>query len=108
MLDINIEVRTMKTGRRAVFALEDFMPGDIIFTWDASNTFTDEEYARLSPEQKAFVAPFEDRWTFMTEPMCYVQHSSNANAGSRRGTVIAIKEIHMGEEITADFQRTDA
>ncbi|HVU75317.1 MAG TPA: SET domain-containing protein-lysine N-methyltransferase [Candidatus Paceibacterota bacterium] len=108
MLDINIEVRTMKTGRRAVFALDDFMPGDIIFAWDASNTFTDEAYARLSPEQKAFVAPFEDKWTFMTEPMCYVQHSSNGNAGSRRGTVIAIKEIHAGEEITIDFRHPNA
>jgi hypothetical protein len=108
MLDINIEVRTLKTGMRAVFALEDFMPGDIIFTWDAGNTLTDEEYERLTSEQKAYVAPFEDKWTFMTEPMCYVQHSSSANAGSRRGTVVAIKEIHVGEEITVDFRHTDA
>lgn len=108
MLDINIEVRTSRAGMRSVFALEDFMPGDIIFTWDASNTFTDEEYARLSPEQKAYVAPFEETWTFMPEPMCYVQHAENANAGSRRGTLIAIKEIHMGEEITINLRRADA
>lgn len=105
MLDTDIEVRNTRAGLRAVFALKDFMPGNIIFTWDASNTFTEEEYKRLTPEQKAFVAPFEDAWTFMTEPMCYMQHSTNANAGSRRGTVVAIKEIHAGEEITIDFQR---
>jgi hypothetical protein len=105
MLDVTVEVRTSRTGTRAVFAMEDFMPGGVIFTWDASNTFTDEEYGRLTAEQKAFVAPFEDIWTFMTEPMCYVQHSGNANAGSRRGTVVAIKEIHIGEEITVDFHR---
>lgn len=103
MLDTNIEVRTSKGGMRAVFALSDFMPGDIIFTWDASNTFTDEAYERLTAEQKAFVAQFEGVWTFMTEPMCYVQHAVNANAGSHRGTVVAIKEIHIGEEITVDF-----
>ena len=104
MLDTNIEVRTSRTGTRAVFALDDFMPGDVIFTWDAGNTFTDDEYDRLTGEQNAFVAPFENVWTFMTEPMCYVQHSTEANAGSWRGTLVATREIHIGEEITVDFR----
>src|SRR3569832_709642 len=108
MLDTDIEVRTLKTGRRAVFALSDFMPGDIIFTWDASNIFTDEAYAALTAEQRAFVRPLGGAYTFMNEPMCYVQHESNANAGSMRGTVIAIKEIHAGEEITINFEHPDA
>lgn len=107
-LDIAIEVRTLKTGRRAVFALSDFMPGDVIFTWDASVTLDDAAYEKLSAEQKAFVRPFEGAPTFMTEPMCYVQHAASANAASRRGTVIAIKEIHGGEEITINFDHPDA
>ena len=93
----------MKTGLRAVFALSDFMPGEIIFSWDASNTFTDEEYGRLSSEQKAFVRRFDDVWTFMTEPVCFVRHAQNGDALSRRGAVIAVKEIHAGEEITINF-----
>lgn len=107
MLDTNFEVRVLKTGRRAVFALSDFIPGDIIFTWDADNTFTNEQYAVLSPEQKAFVIFYEGAWTFMTEPMCYVQHSTNPNAGARRGVLVAIKEIHMGEEVTTDLRSTE-
>jgi len=109
MLDVDIEVRILKTGRRAVFAMTDFMPGDVIFTLDASTTFTDEAYARLTPEQRSFTVWYEDAWTFMPEPMCYVQHASNPNAGSRRGVVIAIKEIHIGEEITISvFRKADS
>lgn len=103
MLDTDIEVRVMKSGLRAVFALGDFMPGDRIFTWDAGNTFTDEAYAQLSSEQRAFVRRFDGVWTFMTEPVCYVRHAEKGNALSRRGTVVAVKEIHAGEEITINF-----
>lgn len=106
MLDTDIEVRVMKTGLRAVFALGDFMPGDVICTWDAGNTFTEEEYQRLSGEQRAFVRRFDGVWTFMTEPACFVRHTVDGNALSRRGTVIAIKEIHAGEEITINFEAT--
>jgi len=108
MLGNDIEVRVGKTGRRAVFALRDFMPGDTIFVWDDSNSVSDEQYEKLSGEQKAFVRRFEGKLTFMTDPMCYVQHAENANAGSRRGTVVAIKEIHGGEEITINFEHPDA
>jgi hypothetical protein len=101
--DTDIEVRVTKTGLRAVFALGDFMPGDVIFTWDTSTTFTDEEYQQLSAEQKAFVRRFDRTWTFMTEPICYVRHAVNGTAISRRGSVVAIKEIHAGEEITINF-----
>lgn len=108
MLDTDIEVRVLKTGRRAVFSLSDFMPGDVIFTWDDSNIVTNEEYDTLTPEQRAFVRPLAGALTFMTDPMCYVQHAPNANAGSRRGTVVAIKEIHAGEEITINFDEQSA
>lgn len=108
MLDTNFEVRVLKTGRRAVFALSDCMPGDAIFTWDDSNIVTKEEYETLTPEQRAFVRPLGGALTFMTDPMCYVQHVPDANAGSRRGTVFAIKEIHAGEEITVNFEHQDA
>lgn len=101
--DTDIEVRVMKSGLRGVFALCDFMPGDVICTWDADNTFTDEEYKRLSAEQRAFVRRFDDAWTFMTEPVCYVRHAAQGNALSRRGTIVAIKEIHAGEEIVINF-----
>ena len=93
----------MKSGLRAVFALSDFMPGDVICTWDAGNTFIDEQYAQLSAEQRAFVRHIDGTWTFMTEPVCYVRHDANGNAVSRRGAVVAIKEIHAGEEITINF-----
>lgn len=106
MLDTDIEVRVMKSGLRAVFALCDFLPGEIICTWDAGNIFTDEAYERLSPEQKAFVRRFDGAWTFMTEPVCYVRHAENGNALSRRGVVIAVEEIHAGEEITINFEAT--
>ncbi len=102
--DTDIEVRVMKSGLRAVFALSDLMPGEVIFTWDAGNTFTDEAYEKLSSEQKAFVRHLEGAWTFMTEPVCYVRHAANANALSRRDAVIALKEIHAGEEITINFE----
>lgn len=101
--DTNIEIRVTKTGQRAVFALGDFMPGEVLCTWDATNTFTDDEYERLSFEQRAFVRRFEGLWSFMTEPVCYVRHAQSGNALSRRGTVIAIKEIHAGEEITINY-----
>ncbi len=102
--DTNIEVRVMRTGLRAVFALCDFMPGEVMFMWDADNTFSDEEYERMSAEQRAFVRRFDGVWTFMTEPVCFVGHDVNANAHSRRGTAIALKEIHVGEEITINYE----
>jgi hypothetical protein len=106
MLDTDIEVRVTKTGLRAVFALADFMPGDVICTWDAGNTFTDAAYEQLSMEQRAFVRRIDGTWTFMTEPVCYVRHDTHGTAISRRGAVIAIKEIHAGEEITINFDAT--
>ncbi len=102
--DTDIEVRVMKSGLRAVFALTDFMPGAVICTWDASNTFTDEQYAELSMEQRAFVRRFDDTWTFMTEPVCYMRHDPKGTAISRRGAIVAIKEIHAGEEITINYE----
>lgn len=104
MLDTDIEVRVMKTGLRAVFALSDFMPGAVICTWDADNTFSDEEYERLSGEQRAFVRRFDGVWTYMTEPVCYIRHAEQGVAISRHGSVIAVKEIHAGEEITINFE----
>jgi hypothetical protein len=104
MLDINVEVRKSKIAGRAVFALQDFRAGEVVFDWDTSNVLTDEQYARLPDDQKQYVVRYGSSWVYMLEPMRYVNHSCEPNTVPIRSSDVAARNIKAGEEITSDYR----
>ncbi len=101
----DIEVAPSEIEGLGVFAARDFRMGETVLVWDTSNAVTEEEYARLSDEQKDLIARYKGGWIRMVEPMNRVNHSCEANTTSRDGTDVATRLIHAGEEITSDYRK---
>lgn len=99
----DIEVRKSKIQGRGVFALRDFLPGEIVFKWDLTNALTDEQYAQLPYEQKQYVVRYRGEWIYMMEPMRYINHSCDPSTLPINGADVAVRTIKAGEEITSDY-----
>lgn len=104
MLDIKTAVGKSKIEGMGLFALEDFKPGDIIVAWDTSNTLSDAEYERLPKDQRRYVVRYNGGWLYMMGPGRSVNHSCDPNTVPLRGSDVAIRDIHAGDEITSDYR----
>lgn len=74
-----IEIRSSSIDNKGIFAAKDFKKGDIIIRWDISHKLTDEEYQKLSKEEKRYVANINNEHIVNQVPAKFVNHSCDAN-----------------------------
>lgn len=101
----NIHVRSSKIGK-GVFAGRNFTPGDLIlvlkgqkFKWgDPIHLTVGGDYL-IQTGHKSYIMP--------DSPGVYLNHSCKPNAGIHKNRrLIAISDIHEGDEITFDYSTT--
>src|SRR3990170_867086 len=102
----NVTVKKSKIHGKGVFANRDFGKEESILEIDDSQVVKDESI--LTQYQKNFVCDWlGDKVVLMQAPERYINHYCEPNAyvntikGTR--TLIAMRDIHKGEEITYDF-----
>jgi len=88
---------------KGVFALRDFIKGEIVLQWDISHTLPKEKVDKMSNEEKKYISFFNGKYVIMQEPEKYVNHSCEPNTTANDFCDVAIRDIKEGEEITADY-----
>ena len=104
MLDIETSVGKSRIQGMGLFALRDFKPGEVVVAWDTSNTLSNDEYERLPEDQRQYVVRYEGGWLYMLPPGRYINHSCDPNSIPLHGNDVAIRDIHLGDEITSDYR----
>jgi uncharacterized protein len=101
-----VEVRQSAINQEGVFALARFGPGELILAIDDSYV-VDEEHPAPEGEENHCDYLEAGKVVWMQMPERYINHSCDPNVyvktidGVRQ--VIALREIHPGQEITYDY-----
>jgi uncharacterized protein len=98
-------------GGHGVFALKPVYAGEILVVW-GGEIYTAEQLDDLSEQAVSLGLQLEEGLYIIpqyTGPADWVNHSCEPNAGIRgQVTVIAMRDIAPGEEVTFDYAMTDA
>ena len=86
-----------------VFAARNFKKGEVVLRWDTSIVLSDEEFKKLTDDQKRYVCLMEGKYVRMQEPERYVNHSCDPNTIAKQFCDIATRDINKGEEITGNY-----
>ena len=91
-----------------VFANRDFMKGEVVIQYNL-RVLSEEEFERLSDEEKLFTHKRHGIIFLYPIPARYVNHSKKPNTiqNFTQGYDIAVWDIKKGEEITTDATRED-
>ena len=99
-----VEVRETHDRGLGVFALRDFVTGELVLR-RRHVPVTQAEVAALSPEQRAHVCQTAaSTFAIVEPPACFVNHGCEPNALRRGVRVVAWKPIAAGQEITLDYR----
>src|SRR5258708_40225185 len=109
------EVRESKIHARGLFATAEIAKDEIVAVKGGHivdrETLREKITSRLGPveiqiDDDLFIAPVTDEERELS--MLYSNHSCNANLGVRGEiTVVAVRDIRAGEELTHDWTTTD-
>lgn len=102
----NVILKKSKIHGKGVFANKNFKKGEKILQIDDTHIVNDE--SKLTEYQKEYQCDWlKDKIVLMQTPERYTNHSCNPNSYVKtvRGirTVLAMKDIKKGEEITHDY-----
>lgn len=105
-------VKKSPIGGRGVFAVKDFFPGDVLGEIAGSKVTVDELERRfLSGNDRVTCDAFqvdEHFYIDMDDPYLYLNHSCNPLVGILGfNTIVALKPIKEGQEITYDYSATE-
>lgn len=76
--------------------------------WDTSMKLVLEQVNRLSEEEKKYVTSVEKSvYLLLKSPEKYVNHSCSPNLEVKNYCDVALRDIHVGEEFTADYAKED-
>jgi SET domain-containing protein len=93
-----------------VFATRPICRGELIVTW-GGRIIDSQEYTSLNANDKRLSLQLEDDLFLLTEvegPADWVNHSCSPNTGmSGQVSLLALRDIEQGEEITFDYAMTD-
>ena len=112
-LSPRLEVRAApEKGGYAVYALTDFKKNELLVMW-GGRVATLAEVLVLPREEQGHTIQIHDELYLapigMQEPADYVNHSCNPNAGiSGQISLVAMRDIAAGEEITFDYAMADS
>jgi len=112
-LSPKLEVRLAPDkGGYAVFAIKPIMKDEVLAVW-GGQVVTLEQVLMLPPEEQGHTIQIYDELYLapmdMVEPADNVNHSCDPNAGMRgQITLVAMRPIAPGEEITFDYAMADS
>jgi len=105
----NIKIRISPIEGQGVFALRDFLNGEIVIDWSkCSRVLSQQEFLNLSEEEKNYVSFIDKKYVLFLEPARFVNHSCQANTKALNNGDVAVRNIKKGEEITADYTAENA
>jgi SET domain-containing protein len=100
---INVVVKKSEIHGNGVFAARNFKKGETVLKWDTSNELTKEEVRKLPEKEKRYITYLDGKFVLMKSPERYVNHSCDANTTAKNYCDVAVIDIKMGEEITANY-----
>lgn len=98
-----IVIKKSKIHGRGVFAARDFKEGEVVLHWKPKKVYA-VQLARLSQDQKKYLAKSGKQYLLMQPPEKYVNFSHEANTLMGENCDIAKRYIKKGEEITSDYK----
>lgn len=104
-----VGVRKTADRGRGVFALKDIESGEIILKRTGRIVTVDSSRNIPKHIQDHWFPVGINRYLLSEPPAKYVNHSCNPNAGIKNNNdLVAIRDIHTGEEITYDYSMVGA
>ncbi|MBX7139419.1 MAG: SET domain-containing protein-lysine N-methyltransferase [Oligoflexia bacterium] len=104
MKEQDIEIRPSRIAGLGVFALREFLPGEIVIRWDLTKLVEAGQLDSVDPEELHFLCRYdESRFLINQPPARFVNHSCNPNVKSENLCDIALRKISPGEEITSNY-----
>jgi hypothetical protein len=99
------------TGGKAVIARELIEPGEVVAVW-SGRIISGKELEALAPEIRMHTVQVEEDLYLASlrpdEAPDYINHSCDPNAGlDGQITLVAMRTIHPGEEVTIDYAMCD-
>ena len=93
---------------KAVFAKRNFKKDEIVIQYHLTS-LSEQEYKKLSKEEKNFVHHHWSTRYLYSSPERFVNHSPHPNTRQdlKRQCDIALRKIKKGEEITTDAKKDD-
>ena len=100
----DVEVRPSKIQGQGLYALRDFVPGEVVLRWDLSHTIATELLKTLAPEERRYTHPLDEQLILIVQPPeRFVNHSCDNNTEVRDFCDVAVVPIASGDEITSDY-----
>jgi len=104
-----IEIKTSPIDGQGVFALRDFLKGEIVIDWSKySRILSWQEFLNLPEKEKQYVSFIDSKYILFLKPARFVNHSCQANTKVLNNADVAVRDIKKGEEITADYSAENA
>lgn len=105
---MDVVVKSSKKHWLWVFAWKFFKKWEVVIKWDISDEISAEEEKSLSREDKKYACLLGGKFIRMKAPACYVNHSCEANTIAENFCDIAINDIEIGQEITANYNEVSS
>ena len=99
-------------GGYGIFAASFVSVGDLLVAW-GGNVVTGQQFAQLTPREQMHSIQIEDDLyqvpsRIQPEPGDFINHSCSPNAGlSSSISLVALRDIKLGEEICFDYAMSD-
>jgi len=98
-----------------LFASVPLKKDSVLVSWSGKLVHVDD-IRRMSPEERTYILQVDDElfqippWNGYNEPADFTNHSCNPNAGFRHSpsTLVAMRDIQVGEEITFDYAMAES
>ena len=100
----DVEVRPSRIQGRGLYALREFMPGEVVLQWNVSHKISNDAVELLSEDERRYVHPFSDHESIIVQPPeRFVNHSCDNNTIVVNFSDVAIRTIAKDNEITSDY-----
>lgn len=101
----SVTVKSSAINGEGVFALRDFRYGEVVVRWDDTREISKDELEQLPLLERKYVEIQKDKTLLVGKPERFVNHSCEANTRPGERCDIASRDIHSGEEVTADYSQ---
>lgn len=100
-----ISVKNSPIHGRGVFATALIREGETAVSWENTREITVAERETLSPAERVYVDIQDGKILLVGEPERFVNHACEANTRAGVQCDIAVRDIEIGEEVTADYSQ---
>lgn len=112
---IPVELEKSSIHGIGVFSTKNVEKGVAVFEReeDLEEVFSPEEFAALSDEKKAevqhygYLSKHDGKWYLCPPPVRFVNHSDTPNMSFNGESIVAVRDISAGEELTQDYRELE-